>query len=249
MGGRAAERPPVDYRLTACERDLRGLTLSAEAELRRLLDIMAALRDPDRGCPWDQAAGLRHASRRTRSRKPTRSPTPSRAPTSPPCPTNWAICCSRSSTTPGWPRKPAGSTSPTSTRAIADKMIRRHPHVFGDAAARDAAEQTVAWEPQKTRRTCRQSRDRYIGRRAGWPPCPDARRQADGPRRPGRLRLAGRRSRSWQSWMRRSPSCGRNCRRRTAIGSPTRSATCCSCSPTWRASSTSTPRRACARPT
>ena len=27
---------------------------NAEAELRRLLDIMAALRDPDRGCPWDK---------------------------------------------------------------------------------------------------------------------------------------------------------------------------------------------------
>ena len=28
--------------------------LTAEAELRRLLDIMAALRDPVRGCPWDR---------------------------------------------------------------------------------------------------------------------------------------------------------------------------------------------------
>src|SRR5580698_10972135 len=35
-------------------------------------------------------------------------------------------------------------------RAIADKMIRRHPHVFGDAAVRDAAAQTAAWEVQKT---------------------------------------------------------------------------------------------------
>ena len=29
-------------------------TGSAEAELRRLLDIMAALRDPVSGCPWDK---------------------------------------------------------------------------------------------------------------------------------------------------------------------------------------------------
>jgi tetrapyrrole methylase family protein/MazG family protein/ATP diphosphatase len=35
--------------------------------------------------------------------------------------------------------------------AINDKMIRRHPHVFGDAAARDAAEQTRAWEAIKAR--------------------------------------------------------------------------------------------------
>ena len=34
-------------------------------------------------------------------------------------------------------------------QAICDKMIRRHPHVFGDAAHRDSAEQTVAWEAIK----------------------------------------------------------------------------------------------------
>ena len=30
--------------------------------------------------------------------------------------------------------------------AICDKMIRRHPHVFGDAKHRDSAQQTRAWE-------------------------------------------------------------------------------------------------------
>ena len=34
-------------------------------------------------------------------------------------------------------------------RAIADKMIRRHPHVFGDASERDAATQTASWEATK----------------------------------------------------------------------------------------------------
>ena len=34
---------------------------------------------------------------------------------------------------------------------IAGKMIRRHPHVFGDAEARDAAAQTRAWEADKAR--------------------------------------------------------------------------------------------------
>jgi len=33
--------------------------------------------------------------------------------------------------------------------AIVAKMLRRHPHVFGDAAHRTAAEQTVAWEAIK----------------------------------------------------------------------------------------------------
>ena len=34
-------------------------------------------------------------------------------------------------------------------KAIADKMIRRHPHVFGDAAERDVDTQTVSWEATK----------------------------------------------------------------------------------------------------
>jgi ATP diphosphatase len=35
--------------------------------------------------------------------------------------------------------------------AIADKMIRRHPHVFGGAAVEDAAAQIVAWDEHKRR--------------------------------------------------------------------------------------------------
>ncbi|MBL0040639.1 MAG: nucleoside triphosphate pyrophosphohydrolase [Xanthomonadales bacterium] len=34
---------------------------------------------------------------------------------------------------------------------ICDKMIRRHPHVFGDAVVEDAAAQTRAWEAHKRR--------------------------------------------------------------------------------------------------
>lgn len=34
---------------------------------------------------------------------------------------------------------------------ICDKMIARHPHVFGGAAVRSADEQTAAWEAQKAR--------------------------------------------------------------------------------------------------
>jgi MazG family protein len=34
-------------------------------------------------------------------------------------------------------------------QAISDKMIRRHPHVFGDQSVESAAAQTTAWEDQK----------------------------------------------------------------------------------------------------
>lgn len=35
--------------------------------------------------------------------------------------------------------------------SISEKMIRRHPHVFGDAQFRNAEEQTKAWESQKAK--------------------------------------------------------------------------------------------------
>jgi ATP diphosphatase len=35
--------------------------------------------------------------------------------------------------------------------AICDKLVRRHPHVFADAVVGDAAEQTRAWEEHKAR--------------------------------------------------------------------------------------------------
>ncbi len=35
-------------------------------------------------------------------------------------------------------------------KSVSDKMVRRHPHVFGEAASRDVAAQTLAWEAQKS---------------------------------------------------------------------------------------------------
>jgi ATP diphosphatase len=35
--------------------------------------------------------------------------------------------------------------------AICDKLVRRHPHVFGDAVVKDAADQTRAWEAIKAK--------------------------------------------------------------------------------------------------
>jgi ATP diphosphatase len=46
-------------------------------------------------------------------------------------------------------------------RGINTKMVRRHPHVFGDAQARTATEQTVAWEEIKAAER---------GAKAGGPP-------------------------------------------------------------------------------
>jgi nucleoside triphosphate diphosphatase len=55
-------------------------------------------------------------------------------------------------------------------RTIADKMIRRHPHVFDDAAMRDATAQTAAWEAQKSaERAARAETGTLAGVPAGLP--------------------------------------------------------------------------------
>lgn len=43
--------------------------------------------------------------------------------------------------------------------AINDKMIRRHPHVFGDASVEDADAQTAAWEVMKAAERAEKRRD------------------------------------------------------------------------------------------
>ena len=51
--------------------------------------------------------------------------------------------------------------------ALSDKMIRRHPHVFGAADIRDADAQTVAWETQTAHE--RKSKNADAGALAGVP--------------------------------------------------------------------------------
>jgi tetrapyrrole methylase family protein / MazG family protein len=40
---------------------------------------------------------------------------------------------------------------------INEKLIRRHPHIFGDAKIESAAEQTIAWEQSKLKREGKKS--------------------------------------------------------------------------------------------
>ncbi|MAP94480.1 MAG: nucleoside triphosphate pyrophosphohydrolase [Ponticaulis sp.] len=43
-------------------------------------------------------------------------------------------------------------------QAITNKMIERHPHVFGDSDMRDSDQQTIAWEQQKAEERKRQAK-------------------------------------------------------------------------------------------
>lgn len=45
-------------------------------------------------------------------------------------------------------------------RGVVDKMVRRHPHVFGDVSFEDRAEQTAAWEAMKAEERARKGAHR-----------------------------------------------------------------------------------------
>ena len=69
--------------------------------------------------------------------------------------------------------------------AIADKMVRRHPHVFGTEQARTAEQQTAAWEEQKAAERAGRAE---AGTLAGLPPnLPALTRAAKLTRRAGRV--------------------------------------------------------------
>lgn len=119
-----------------------------EAATARLLAIMAKLRDPDGGCPWDleqdfptiapytieEAYEVEDAIRRgdAAALKDELGDLLFQS-----------VYHAQMAAERGW--FGFGDVA----AAIADKMIRRHPHVFGTDATRTTEEQTLAWEVQK----------------------------------------------------------------------------------------------------
>ncbi len=91
-------------------------------------------------------------------------------------PTSSAISSCRSSSTPSSQPRPGCSTWPTSRRRIATKIVRRHPHVFGDAEARTAADVDAPVGDDQGSRACGR-RERADAERA------DAAERSAGPTR------------------------------------------------------------------
>jgi MazG family protein len=129
--------------------DLSGpIRPSAEDALRSLLDIMARLRDPVGGCAWDVAQT--HASIAPYAIEEAYEVTEA-------IETGdmaglrdelgdlllQVVFHSRMAEEAG------RFTFADVAEAISSKLIRRHPHIFADAAQRDARAQTAAWEAQK----------------------------------------------------------------------------------------------------
>ena len=124
------------------------VTKSAEAELRRLLDIMAALRDRETGCPWDKEQTFDTIAPYTIEEAYEVADAIARRDAAA-LPDELGDLLFQVVYHAQMAEEERKFSFADVAAAIADKMVRRHPHVFGDAAARDAAAQTHAWEEQK----------------------------------------------------------------------------------------------------
>lgn len=123
----------------------------ALAQMQRLLDIMTALRDPQTGCPWDIQQTFDTIAPYTIEEAHEVADAIARK---------------------AWDELPSELgdlllqvvfhaqiaqdaemfTFADVARAIGDKMIARHPHVFGaEAGPKSAAQQSLDWEKQKAR--------------------------------------------------------------------------------------------------
>ena len=124
--------------------------LSAEAELRRLLAIMAALRDPATGCPWDNAQTFDSIAPYTIEEAYEVADSIARRDFAG-LPDELGDLLFQVVYHARMAEEAGHFAFADVARAIADKMVRRHPHVFGDAPIGDigAAAQTAAWEARK----------------------------------------------------------------------------------------------------
>jgi MazG family protein len=114
----------------------------------RLLAIMARLRDPERGCPWDLQQDFRSIAPHTLEEAYEVADAIERD----------DLAALRDELGDllfqvAFHARLAGERGEFDfddvVDAICDKLTRRHPHVFGDAVVTDAAEQTRAWEDLK----------------------------------------------------------------------------------------------------
>ena len=121
----------------------------AETELRRLLDIMARLRDPAAGCPWDRAQNFDTIAPYTIEEAYEVADAIVRRDFAS-LPDELGDLLFQVVFHARMAEEENRFGFAEVARAIADKMVRRHPHVFGDAGARDAAAQRSAWEDGKS---------------------------------------------------------------------------------------------------
>src|SRR5918997_976770 len=120
-----------------------------EAALRRLLSVMVKLRDPVAGCPWDQAQDFASIAPYTVEEAHEVAGAIRAGPDFPALRDELGDLLFQVVYHARMAEEVGRFDFAAVARAITGKMVRRHPHVFGEAPPRDSVAQTEAWEAQK----------------------------------------------------------------------------------------------------
>jgi MazG family protein len=118
------------------------------ASIDRLLQIMARLRDPQRGCPWDLEQTFATIAPYTIEEAYEVADAIEREDSSA-LRDELGDLLFQVVFHSQMAHEQGSFAFDDVAAAICDKLERRHPHVFGSAQIDDAAAQTVAWEEQK----------------------------------------------------------------------------------------------------
>ena len=158
-------------------------------DISRLIEIMAALRDPDTGCPWDQKQTFATIAPYTIEEAYEVADAIARGDL-PHLKDELGDLLLQVVYHARMAEEKGAFAFGDVVEAVTTKMIRRHPHVFGTEAERAAGVAPGFWERPRRRRSRTRHGARRSRRRARRPPRPDARHQVAEQSRQGRIRLA-----------------------------------------------------------
>ena len=130
--------------------------MTATPNLCRLLDIMARLRDRERGCPWDVEQNFATIAPYTIEEAYEVAEAIERGDRAA-LKDELGDLLLQVVFHARMAEEEGSFAFEDVAAAIADKMVRRHPHVFGDKTVSDAAAQTVSWEAQKAEERARKA--------------------------------------------------------------------------------------------
>ena len=150
--------------------------LTPSRDIERLLEIMAALRTPDTGCPWDLAQDFATIAPYTIEEAYEVADAIARGDLDDLCDELGDLLLQVVFHARLAQERGAFDFGAV-VEAITAKMIRRHPHVFADARGRDVAAVNVAWDEIKAQEKAQRAQRRQA---RGLPPEPGQGRTLDG---------------------------------------------------------------------
>lgn len=120
------------------------------SDVRRLLDIMATLRHPEQGCPWDKEQTFATIAPYTLEEAYEVADAIERADTAG-LQEELGDLLFQVVFHARMAEEQGSFAFGDVVQSICDKMERRHPHVFGTEKIADSEQQTIAWEQHKQR--------------------------------------------------------------------------------------------------